>query len=288
MSKRRRHSSWRWQAVTSSISITMVLILLGLVVFFSLTAHRMSREVREDLTMTIVLQDDVTEEEAHELESELATQRYISDIQYISAEDALKEQTELMGTDPTDFLGANPFSISMDLKMKAEYACMDSLLLISQRLKGNKMINEVIYQQELVESINKNLGRVSVFLLVVAALLILISMSLINNTVRLSVYSRRFIINTMKLVGAQWSFIRKPFMKRSFWIGLYSALLAIGVLIGGLQWAGGRDEVVKQYVTPSVMCIIALVVLAFGLLISMTCTYLSVTHYLKTHENKLY
>ena len=139
-----------------------------------------------------------------------------------------------------------------------------------------------------VESINKNLGRVSVFLLVVAALLILISMSLINNTVRLSVYSRRFIINTMKLVGAQWSFIRKPFMKRSFWIGLYSALLAIGVLIGGLQWAGGRDEVVKQYVTPSVMCIIALVVLAFGLLISMACTYLSVTHYLKTHENKLY
>ena len=285
---RKKHSSWQWQALTSTISTTMVLVLLGLVVIFVLTAKKLSESVRENLTVTVVLQDDASTQDAKKLMTELSQKAYVNEIEYISSEQALNEQIEAMGLDPTEFLGTNPFSISMELKMKADYACNDSLLWISKELSESKLVSDVMYQKDLVDNLNENLQRVSLILLVFAGLLIIVSLSLINNTVRLSVYSRRFIIHTMKLVGAKWSFIRRPFLVRSFWIGILSAVLADAILLGTIHWAFKYDAAIRQYDPMTNIAIMAGCVLIFGLVITVLCTYLSVTHYLNMRESDLH
>ena len=207
------------QAFISTISVSLLLILMGLVVLLSLTARVVADSVKENLTVTVVLDDDVQTVEAVHLLDSLKTKHYVSSIDYISREQALQEQIESMGIDPTEFLGANPFSISMEIKVKPEYSSGDSLAWISEELRESKLVTDVMYQKDLVESLNRNLHRASFFLLAVALLLVIISLSLINNTVRLSVFSHRFVLHTMKLVGAKWSFIRKPFLVKGFWLG---------------------------------------------------------------------
>ncbi len=284
----KKKSFWKMQDLTGIISTTMVLILLGVVILFVLTARELSNSVRENLTVTVDLKDGVSTEDAKKLQSQLEQEVYVAGITYISSEEALKEHRENMGIDPTELLGANPFPISMEIRMKADYACNDSLLWITHQLKEQPSVAEVVYQKELVESLNHNLQRVSVVLLVIAALLVLVSLSLIHNTVRLGIYSQRFIIHTMKLVGAKWRFIRRPFMLRSLWIGLVSAFLAIVILFGGIQWAATRDVSIMQYVSLTNFGIMSACVLACGLIITMACTYISVTHYLRLRESEMY
>ena len=280
--------SWILQGITSTISTSLLLILLGLVVLLSLTARVVANSVRENLTVTVVLDDDVLTADAERLQDTLSAKSYVSSIEYISREQALEEQIESMGIDPTDFLGANPFSISMEIKVRPEYSCNDSLQWISEELRGVKLVADVLYQKDLVESLNRNLHRASFFMLAVAVLLIIISLSLINNTVRLSVFNHRFILHTMKLVGAKWSFIRRPFLIRGFWIGIASALIADAVILSGIYWASTYDENVLVYVTQRNMIITALSVLGIGLTLTIVCTYLSVTHCLKMRGSELY
>ena len=263
------------QAVTSTISVSLLLILLGTIVLLSLTARVVADSVKENLTVTVVLDDDAQTIEGEQVQDTLKAKGYISSIEYISREQALQEQVESMGIDPTDLLGANPFPISMEVKVKPEYASSDSLQWISQELRSIKYVADVVYQKDLVESINRNLHRASLFLLAIALLLVVISLSLINNTVRLSVFNHRFVLHTMKLVGAKWSFIRRPFMARGFWIGLVSALIADAVIFSGIYWAARHDSGVLQYVTQENMVITALSVLGIGLVLTTLCTYFS-------------
>ena len=280
--------SWILQGITSTISTSLLLILLGLVVLLSLTARVVANSVRENLTVTVVLDDDVLTADAERLQDTLSAKSYVSSIEYISREQALEEQIESMGIDPTDFLGANPFSISMEIKVRPEYSCNDSLQWISEELRGEKLVTDVLYQKDLVESLNRNLHRASFFMLAVAVLLIIISLSLINNTVRLSVFNHRFILHTMKLVGAKWSFIRRPFLIRGFWIGIASALIADAAILSGIYWASTYDDNVLIYVTQRNLIITALSVLGIGLTLTIVCTYLSVTHCLKMRGSELY
>ena len=284
----KRSTAERMQSLTSVISTTMVLILLGLVVLFALTARVMGNSVRENLTVTVVMNDGVPTAEAMALQGQLLEKPYAAHIQYISSEQALSEHIESMGTDPTDIVGANPFAISLEMQIAARYACNDSLSWIAKEIKEMDNVSDVMYEKDLVESLNTNLQRVSIILLVIAALLVLVSLVLINNTVRLSVHSHRFTIQTMKLVGARWGFIRRPFMLRSLWIGIVSALLADAVLLGCIRWASSFDHAVVEYVTWPNIGIMSLSVLIFGLLITLVCTYLSVTNYLRKRENELY
>ena len=276
------------QVITSTISTTLLLILFGLVILLSLTARVVADSVKENLTVTAVLDDDVQTKDAVHLLDSLKTMHYVSDIEYISREQALQEQIESMGIDPTEFLGANPFSISMEIKMKPEYSCNDSLEWIAGELKSSKLVADVVYQKDLVESLNFNLHRASLFMLAIAFLLVIISLSLINNTVRLSVFHHRFVLHTMKLVGAKWSFIRRPFLIKGFWLGVVSALIADAVIIGGIYWAARYDSSVLNYVTQQNMIITAVSVLVIGLLLTTICTYFSVTHCLKMRESELY
>ena len=276
------------QAVISTISVSLLLILIGLVVLLSLTTRVVADSVKENLTVTLVLNDDVQTPEAQQLCDSLCHLGYVSGIDYISREQALQEQIENMGLDPTEFLGANPFSISMEMRVKPEYSSNDSLTWISQELRQSKLVADVMYQKDLVESLNWNLHRASFFFLAIALLLVIISLSLINNTVQLSVFSHRFVLHTMKLVGAKWSFIRRPFLIRGFWIGFISALIADAAILGGICWASRYDSSVLHYITQQNIVVTAVSVLVIGLLLTIVCTYFSVTHCLKMRGSELY
>lgn len=284
----RKKATLRWQFLTSTISTTMVLLLLGILVLFVLTAREIRNYVQQDLTVTVVLTNGITPEKAHELEFQLSRKRYVHHIHYISSEQALQEQIDAMGIDPRELLKKNPFSISMEMKMKADYVCGDSLQWITEEIRENEAVADVFYQKELVESLNSNLRTITIVLFVITAMMAIISLSLINNTVHLSVYSRRFVINNMKLVGASWGFIRRPFMLRSLGIGVIAALLANGILMAMLHWMTKYDHAILQFLPRENIIIMAACVLAFALIITLTCTFTSVTHFLRMREHDLY
>jgi cell division transport system permease protein len=266
----------------------MVLVLLGLVVFSVLTAHNLSNYVKENLTVTVMLGDTVSVNDAHRLCRDLYHRPYARNIDYVSKEQALKEQTAAMGSDPSEFLGMNPFVATLELQLKSDYANRDSLRWIAKELADNPKVTDVAYQEDLMDKVNLNLQKVSVVLLVLAALLTFISYSLISNAVRLGVYSRRFLIHTMKLVGASWSFIRRPFMRDGLIVGIVAALLACLVL-GGAFWTLYRYEPnLTAVVTWQVLAITATSVFLFGLVITLLCSYISVNRFLRMRARDLY
>lgn len=282
----RRHGSL--QVITLCISTAMVLILLGMVVFSVLTARNLSTYVRENLTVTIMLSEDMTSPEAMNLCKSLKERPYAAHMTYISPEQALKEHIKAMGSDPTEFLGGNPFVGSIEMQLTADYANNDSLKWITKELKAKAKTTDITYQKDLIDQVNDNIAKLSIILLVIAGLLTFVSFSLINNTVRLSVYARRFSIHTMKLVGASWNFIRWPFIKRALAEGFVAALLADGVLAGciyGLYTVQPEMLVVVDWV---VMSITAGAVLLAGLLLTTVCSYFSVNRFLKMTAGDLY
>jgi len=282
---RRRHGM---QVLTLCISTTMVLILLGLVAFSVLTAHNLSNYVRENLTVTVMLGDTLSVNDGHRLCREVYHRPYARNIDYVSKDQALKEQTEAMGSDPSEFLGVNPFVATLELQLKSEYANRDSLKWIAKELQQKHGVTDVAYQEDLMDKVNKNLQKVSLVLLILALLLTFISYSLVSNTVRLGVYSRRFLINTMKLVGASWSFIRRPFMRDGLLVGLVAALLACLVLGGAVWMLFQYEPNLKTIITWQVLALTAVAVVLFGLIITSLCSYISVNRFLRMRAKDLY
>lgn len=276
------------QAFTSCISTSLVLVLLGLVVLFTMIARKLSNSVRENLVVTVLLVDDATEKQIGVCAERLKNRPYVSAVHYISSDEALKEHIASMGTDPEEFMGSNPFPASFELQMKADYANSDSLRWIVKWLESDALVADVVYQQDLVENLNRNLQRVGIILLVLALLLTFVSFGLINSMVKMSLYANRFLIHTMKLVGARWGFIRRPFLVRAFKIGLIAALLADGVLIGGLYVLLQYDPTLSSFVTQEMILVMSLAVFAFGVLITLFCSYLSLNKFLRMKAGELY
>ena len=276
------------QFVTSCISTTLVLLLLGLVLFFVLAAHNLSVYVKENINFSIVISDDMKERDILRMQKSLNKEPFVKSTEYISKKQALKEQTEAMGTDPQEFLGYNPFSASIEIKLKSEYANADSIAKIEKQIRKNTDIQDVLYQKDLVDAVNDNIRKISLLLLGLAVILALISFALINNTIRLAVYSKRFLIHTMKLVGASWSFIRRPFLRRNFWTGVLAAALADGILWGAATWLVEREPELLKVITPQVMLQVSVAVLVFGVLITWLCALLSVNKYLRMKAGTLY
>lgn len=289
MSKKKRFFSLQWQALTSTISTTFVLILLGLTLLCMLFAHRVSENVRQSFTVTTILSDEMTDSTARLLQQELQTNLWIKDVVFVSSEDVLREQTEAMGTDPSEFLdGINPYLPMLELHLQADYACSDSLLWISKELKSLPQIVDVVYQKDIVERLNANLHKFSYVFLAISLALALITIVLINNTVRLSVYSRRFVIHTMRLVGASWSFIRRPFMRRSLCIGLVAGVLADSVLAGIMVYFYKFDADTASLLTEQDLLLTGLSVFGCGILLTSACTFYSVSHFLGMRECDMY
>lgn len=285
---KRPNSFFNMQFITSSISTMLVLLLLGMVVFFVLSANNLSTYVRENIGLTVLVSDDMKQPEALKFQRELNEKAYVKESQYISKEQALKEQTEAMGTDPAEFLGYNPFTASIEIKLNAVYANSDSIAWIEKEILENKKVMEVSYPQDLLDSVNRNLQKVSLFLLGLAALLTLISFALINNTIRLAIYAKRFLIHTMKLVGASWSFIRKPFLIRNLWIGVLAAVMADAVLMTMAYMLVKYEPQLVEIITAQTMLVVILSVLAFGVLITWMCAYISINKYLRMKASTLY
>ena len=285
---KRSGSFFNMQFITSSISTMLVLLLLGMVVFFVLSANNLSNYVRENIGFTILMSDDMKEPEALKYQKELNEQSFVKESQYISKERALKEQTEAMGTDPAEFLGYNPFTASIEIKLNAEYANKDSIAWIEKFILKNKKVMEVNYPQDLIDAVNRNIQRISMLLLALAALLTLISFALINNTIRLAIYSRRFLIHTMKLVGASWGFIRRPFLVRNLWIGFLAAIMADALLVGMAYMLVKYEPELIDIITPDTLLMVLGAVFVFGVIITWMCAYISINKYLRMKASTLY
>ena len=276
------------QFITAGISTTMVLFLLGFVVFFVLTANNLSVYIRENIAFSAILDDGIKETSIKKLQESLNKKDYVKQTVYISKDEALKEQIEAMGTDPSEFLGHNPFNASIEIKLNAGYTHPDSIKWIEKELMENKSILEVSYPQNLLDSVNRNLQKISAFLLGLAVLLSLISFSLINNTIRLTIYSKRFLIHTMKLVGASWGFIRRPFITRNLWIGILSGAVANAILTASAYTAVKYEPELLAIVSPESIMIVAAAVMVFGMIITTFCAYISINKYLRMKISELY
>ena len=256
----------------------MVLILIGMVVLTVFTGRNLSQFVKENLTITMILQPDMSNEESAALCERVDQLHYISSLNFISKEEALKEGTRELGANPAEFAGENPFTAEIEVRLKA----------IASQLKAYKGVYEITYRKDLVESVNQKLGKISIVLLIIAALLTVVSFSLINNTIRLSIYSRRFTIHTMKLVGASWNFIRMPFLRRAVLQGFVSALVAIIVLGIGMYLLHNYDPEISIVLNTNVMVVTAIIMMAFGILITFFCSWLSVNKFLRMKASSLY
>lgn len=286
--RKKSGSFFDMQFITSSISTMLVLLLLGLVVFFVLTANNLSVYVRENIAFSILISDDMKEPDILNYQKKLDKEPYVKETVYISKAQALKEQTEAMGTDPAEFLGYNPFTASIEVKLNADYANTDSIQWIKQDILSNKQVMEINYPQDLLDAVNRNIRKISLVLLGLAALLTFISFALINNTIRLAVYSKRFLIHTMKLVGASWGFIRRPFIIRNVWVGVLAALIADSALIGMAYALVNYEPDLLAVVTPEVMLTVMVSVFVFGVIITSLCALISINKYLKMKVSELY
>ena len=281
MGKEKKHSSSfiDMQFVTSTISTMLVLLLLGLVVFFVLSANNLSIYVKENISFSLLISDDMHESAILQYQKKLNDEPFVKATTYISKKQALKEQTEAMGTDPKEFLGYNPFTASIEIKLNSDYANSDSIAKIEKKLKKNSNILEVKYPQELMDAVNDNIKKISI---------VLLSLALINNTIRLAIYSKRFLIHTMKLVGANWGFIRRPFLRRNIWSGIIAGLMADGILMGTAYTLVTYEPELIRIITPEVMLIVSASVLLFGIIITFLCAYASINKYLRMKASTLY
>lgn len=276
------------QVITLCISTTMVLVLLGMVVFFVLSARNLSAHMKENLTVTVMLKDSVTVNDAHMLCRDLYHRPYSHNIDYISKEQAQREQIKELGSDPSEFLGFNPFPATLELQLSSDYANCDSLRWIAREIRRDSRVSDVTYMEDLMDRVNANLSRLSLILLVLAVLLTCVSFSLISNTVRLSIYARRFVIHTMKLVGASWGFIRRPFLRQAVGVGIVAALLANAVLGAGVYALYITQPGLFDIVTWDVLALTGGAVFLFGIVITLFCAWLAVNKFLRMTASELY
>ena len=288
MRKRKQRAGGRLNSVTAVISATMVLVLVGTVVFFAAVADNFSRSLRENFAIEVMLNDSLTVQQTRALQRQIERQPYTKRLTYTSKEEATRQQREALDTDPEEFLGGSPIPASFELFLKADYANGDSLSKFMPPIAKNPAVLDVVYPKDLLDNVNDNIGKVSLALLVVAALLGMVSIALINNTMRLSVARRKHTIQTMKLVGARWSFIRRPFLLQAFWMGLLSSLLADGVLFAGMAALLRWDIEAAALVTPMVMGVTLVAVPVVGILLTLTCAFFSVSKHLGMSRNEAY
>lgn len=287
MSKK-RYTFISTQFITPTISTTLVLVLLGIISMFVITAHSLSTFVKENINVSVLISDDLDSLQISSFGKQLMEAPYSKNVTYISKEEALREEIAAQGIDPTEFIGMNPYTASFEVKINADYAAPDSIAKTVKELKGNSDVVDVIYSKDLVQSVNKNIKKISIILLIIAALFTYISFALINNTVRLTIFSKRFLINTMKLVGASWNFIRRPFMAQSFVLGVVSALLADSILFGSLCWLYEFEPQIANIIDLRAVVMVFGAVMVFGIVITAVCTLVSVNKYLKMRSNELY
>ena len=270
------------------ISLSLVLFVVGLLGLVLINAQKLSDYVKENIGFTIMLKDGVNEIETLKFQKILDASDFAKSTSFTTKEQATADLKTDLGEDFVEFLGYSPLLASIDVKLNAEYGNTDSLEIITNELSENANVFEVYYQKDLIDKLNSNVNRLSFFLLIFCVLLFFIAFALINNTIRLSVYSKRFLIRTMRLVGATNSFIQKPFLSKGIYQGIYSSLFAIFMLIGAIQLVQGDTANMLNIDDLKIIGIVFLLILASGLFISIFSTFFAVRKFIKLNENELY
>jgi len=284
VSKRKLQSSY----LTTIVSISLVLFMLGLLGILILNSKKLSDHVRENIGFSIIMNEGVKEARIMELKKNLDASEFVKYTEYITPEEAAEELQEELGEDFIGFLGYNPLLPSIDLRLNAEYANIDSLKVIEAQLLENSEIKEVYYQESLVEMINANVRRIGIFILVFSVLLLVMATALISNTIRLSVYSKRFLIRTMQLVGATKSFIRTPFILTGILHGLIAALIASTALISILYFLMQEVPELVNLQDFNLFAMLFGFVILTGVIITWLSNLSAVNKYLKAKPEDLY
>ena len=288
-SKSGRHITFFNARLTSTISISLVLFILGIVVLMGILATRLSMYVKENMGFSIVLKENVKESQVKKLQKKLDIAPYVRATQYISKEDALKELEVELGENPKDLLGFNPLQASIEVKLRSDYAHPDSLVWIEKGLrKGTVAIDDIVYQKDLIQLVNDNIRRISFMLLGLAVVLMLISFALISNTIRLGAYSKRFIIHTMKLVGATPAFIHKPFIISNIINGIIGAFIAMALLSGCVYYLLTEFDNLYTLIDISSLFWVFVIVLLLGVVLTAISAWFAVNRYIRMDRDNLY
>ena len=274
--------------LTSTISISMILFLIGVLGIVMINAERLAKYVRENIGFTLVLNEGVQESEIADLQKSLKATIFVKSVEYIDKETAAKRLKEELGEDFTGFLGYNPLLSSIDVKLLADYANPEKLVLLEKRFMDFPQVKEVLFQRDMVNIINENVKKIGIVLIFFSGLLLFIFSALINNTIRISIYSQRFIINTMLLVGATDRFIRKPFIRRSISYGVIGALAA-NLLLFILMFTYAQElKGIVDMDDFKIFGIVFLSVMLLGIMISWSSTHLAVNKFLRLKFDELF
>jgi cell division transport system permease protein len=274
--------------LTLVISVSLVLFLLGLLGLIIINARELSDYFRESLSFSVMLDDESREADIRMLQKDLDAKHYVKSTQYVSKDDAAVKMKEELGEDFISFLGDNPLPPSIDVYLYAGYTSPDSVAVIEKYIMEYPFVKEVLVPESLLILINENIRKISLFLLIISTFMFIIALTIINNTIRLSIYSRRFIIRTMHLVGATRAFIRKPFIVQGAIQGLLSALVAMVLIMALLYLVEKEFLLVFTFERPSLLILLGAAIIVTGIIISVVSAFFSVNRYLDIPEDKLY
>ena len=270
------------------ISLSLVLFVIGLLGLVLINAQRLSNYVKENIGFTIMLKEGVNEMEIMNFQKILDAADFAKSSAFVSKEQATKDLQNDLGEDFVSFLGYSPLLASVDVKLNASYANTDSLAVIKAELNDYPVVHTIFYQENLIDKLNSNVNRLSFFLLSFCLLLFVIAFAIINNTIRLSVYSKRFLIRTMRLVGATNSFIQKPFLVKGIYQGIYSSIFAIFMLIGSIQLIQSETASMLNITDLKIIGVIFILIFIFGFFLSWISTFFAVRKFIKKNESELY
>ena len=274
--------------LSSVISISLVLLLVGVASLLLVNAKAISDYFKENMQVSVMLKQTIDESEGLKYKEELDKQPFIRSSAFISREQGRYEMEQLLGEGFLDVFETAPIPVSIDITLNAEYVSADSIEVVKARILDSQFVEEVVYQRSLVDALNANLSKISMVLSIFIALLLFISFVLINNTVRLNVFARRFTIHTMKLVGATRSFIRAPFLVQSLFQGVFAAVISILALVGGLYFVRNEFEQLFEVFRMELLLVVLGIVLVSGMLICLLSTWMVVNKLLSLNKDELY
>lgn len=275
--------------LTATVSISLVLFLAGLVLLLFLAATNLTNYVRENLSFDIMLTDDMNETQVNNLQKQIEKSGFARSVEYISKEDAARQMGEELGMDPSEFLGFNPLPALLVVHLDAAYAHVDSIPAMESKIKGiSTGVREIEFRRELMELTNNSLAKIGLVILGMAVILLFISFTLINNTIRLTVYSKRFLIHTMKLVGATDGFIRAPFIRSQIGTGICAAVIACMALAGLLFYLFKDRSGIVELAGYQSLALVAATILLLGIIITWTATYFAVNKYIRMKGDDLF
>lgn len=276
------------QTLSVYISTTLVLLLLGVIGTLYIAGGEVSKEMQDNMKVSVIIHHGSDEADILKVNEAINNSKYAQSVKYISANEVLKQQIEELKMNPVEQLGYNPYEAELEMTLKPEYNNVEELEKIEKELLRHKCVKEIVDQKDMVVSVNSGIQKLGAAMLILLIMLTLISWSQISNLVRLSIYSKRFLLHTMKLTGATWGFIRRPFILNNMLIGLLSGIAANGILAAILYGVGKSEPEMTRYFPTGELLIVAGAVITFGILICGLCAFFSVNRFLRMRNNDLY